>query len=115
MPLLVLIAAALVLAACLVLVLHPDYHAGLFGNIGLGLVAAAGVARAAGILEYGAEVHVTPVGVILWTGLAMFLSRHCWKFLQRWLAGGPSWYARGRAAAAAPAANDAPEKSLASP
>jgi hypothetical protein len=51
MTLVVFMAAALVLAVCMLLVLHRDYHAGLFGNLGLGMLALAAATRLAGILE----------------------------------------------------------------
>lgn len=101
MTFVVFVAAALVLVVCTLLVLHRDYHAGLFGNAGLGLVAIAAAARLAGILEQGNEMHITPVAVLLWSGLALFLVRHALKFLQRWLHRGPTWYGLPIAAAAA--------------
>jgi hypothetical protein len=96
MTLVVFMAAVLVLAVCMLLVLHPDYHAGLFGNTGLALIALAAVTRLAGILEYGSEVHITPLGVMLWIGLALFLGRHACHFLHRWATRGPTWYALRR-------------------
>jgi hypothetical protein len=44
-------------------------------------------------------VRVTPLGVLLWIGLALFLGRHACQFLHRWRAGGPTWYACRRAEA----------------
>jgi hypothetical protein len=99
MTMVVFVAAALVLAVCALLVLHRDYHAGFVGNLGLGMLALAAATRLAGILEQGGEVRITPLGVLLWIGLALFLGRHAFKFLHRWRAGGPTWYACRRAEA----------------
>lgn len=97
LPILVFLAAAVVLAVCVLLVLHPSYHAGLVGNLGLAMVALAAASRCAAIAEHGREVYITPQGVVLWIGLALFLGRHAWKFLQRWALAGPSWYTRAAA------------------
>lgn len=88
LALLVLIACVVVFLAALLFVLHRDYHAGFIGTLGLGLIALAAFARAHGIVgqweEQGLEaVRVTPPGVLLWIGLALFLGRQAYRFLTR--------------------------------
>jgi preprotein translocase subunit SecG len=92
MTFVVFVAAMVVLAVCALLVLHRDYHAGLSGNAGLGLLALVALSCLTGIIE--GEVRITPHAALLWIGLALFLGRHACKFLQRWLHRGPTWYAR---------------------
>lgn len=84
--LIVFFAAAIVFAVCVVLVFHPEYEDGVFGRLGLALLGIAAIARVLGIIGGwldDASFRITEVGLILWIGLAIFLSRHLYRFL-RW-------------------------------
>ena len=76
---------------CLVLVFHCHYEDGLFGRLGLVLIFGAAFVRGAGILEAGFDITVSRVGVLLWTGLALFLTRHLWRFLRWRRSGRHAW------------------------
>ena len=84
--------ASAVLGCCLLLVFNRDYHAGLVGKIGLGLVALAALSRVGALLEQGAHAWVSPQGVLVWVGLALFLGRHVVRYCIRARRRGPSWY-----------------------
>ena len=89
----VFIAAFVVLCACTVLVFHKDYASGFVGSIGLALIAVSATARLVILLENGiSPVRIPNIGVVLWIGLALFLGRLLWKFLNRARTRGPSWY-----------------------
>jgi hypothetical protein len=96
MTLLVLLVVAViaVLACCLLFVLHPEYHAGVVGNLGLCLIALASFSRLAVLLERGQVAYVSPQGVVLWIGLALFLGRHALKFALRAARRDSTWYRR---------------------
>jgi hypothetical protein len=81
--LIVTLASALVFAVCVLFVLHKQYHAGLFGNIGLCLIAIVAASRLASTLELGPEIRISPQGVLLWIGLALFFGRQALRFLWR--------------------------------
>lgn len=81
--LLVLIASASVAAVCVALVLHREYEDGLIGRISLACMGVAALARAASLLSGLGYVWVSPVGVLLWCGLAAFMVRHVYRFA-RW-------------------------------
>ena len=93
---LLVIAASTVLFCCVVLVFYRDYHAGAIGKFGLGMIALAAISRLYGLLEHGINSWVSPQGVMLWLGLALFLGRHVVKFAWRAAKRGPDWYPRCR-------------------
>lgn len=82
----------IVVACCFVLVFSREYHAGLVGKVGLGFVALAAFGRLAALWDRGLEAWVSPQGVMLWLGLALFIGRHAVKFLLRCSRRGPTWY-----------------------
>lgn len=80
---LVCLFTAVVLAVSLVLVFHSDYEDGLVGRLGLALIAFAAYSGFMRILDREFQAYVSPVWLLLWAGLALFLLRHLWRFL-RW-------------------------------
>lgn len=74
-----------------VITLHPKYHCGFVRVVGLGMIAVAGLSRAAK-LWLDPDAVVTHVGVLLWIGLFLFLGSHAWRFFSRYRRGGPCWY-----------------------
>lgn len=78
------IACVLVAGAAFLFVFHRDYHAGVLGTSGLAFICIAAASRALSIAEAGFEARVTPQGVMLWIGLALFLGRQAYRFLARW-------------------------------
>jgi hypothetical protein len=84
--------ASAVLACCVALVANRQYHAGLFGKVGLSLVAIAALSRLGALLEHGANAWVSPQGVLIWIGLALFLVRHTLRYFHRLMRGDPTWY-----------------------
>ena len=85
-------AVAAVFGCCFFLLFARDYHAGAFGTAGLGLVALAALGRLAGLWDRGLESYVSPQGVMLWLGLALFLGRHVLKFACRAARRDGTWY-----------------------
>ena len=79
----VLLAAGIVLAVCALLVFHKDYEDGLFGRLGLGLIGLASLARVLGIIEADFGARFSNIALVLWAGLALFLTRHAWRALWR--------------------------------
>jgi fructose-specific component phosphotransferase system IIB-like protein len=79
--LLLLLLTAVIVPVCVLLIFHPDYEDGFFGRIGLTLIGIAGFARLVSV--FGDAHPVTPIGMVLWLGVAIFLVRHCWRFLRR--------------------------------
>ena len=75
--------AAIVLVICVALIFHCHYEDGLFGRIGLIVMALASFARIAQVVEADFEIEVSRVGLALWAGLALFLGRHFYRFW-RW-------------------------------
>lgn len=87
---LVLISAGVVAVCSIYLTLHPEYHSGLFGTLGLGMMCLGAAARVGQLMErcmssgYECEaVRITPLTVLVWCGLALFMGRHCWRFFKR--------------------------------
>lgn len=66
---------------CTLLVFHPDYEDGLIGRLALSGMALAAVARVCDLVAYNGGT--SQIGSLLWMALAVFLSRHFWRFL-RW-------------------------------
>lgn len=97
---LVSLSAAVVLASCVVLALHKDYHCGVTGTLALALLAIAAVVRLHGIFEshdsYRAEV--TRLALFNWVGLALWLGRTVVHFLLRLRTAGQTWYQSRRSA-----------------
>lgn len=83
----VLIASFVVFMACAVLVFHREYEDGLFGRLGLGLIALGAAGRFLGLLDLilsgEAEIRFSNIALFVWIGLAIFLARHLYRFL-RW-------------------------------
>lgn len=77
------ISCVLVLVICTFLVLHPDYEDGLFGRIGLAMLAMGSAARLMGMLTSETGLTFNPIAFVIWIGLAIFFSRHVYRFL-RW-------------------------------
>lgn len=99
-------AALVVLLVAVFFALHCEYHAGLAGTVGLGLIAIAAVTRGSVIvdvwLEGRLDAQISPQGVMLWCGLALFLGRQAWTFYRRWRKGGGSFYTLARRGAPRP-------------
>lgn len=83
--------AIVALSCCVALVFHPDYDDGLFGRAGLVCIGVTAFARVMLVLTVGFP-HPTPVGVLLWLGVALFLGRHTWCFLLRARRRDETWY-----------------------
>lgn len=83
MVILVFIAATLVCGVCVILVFHKSYEDGLFGRISLAVIGLMAAARVLEILEEGSKVDISPIGGLLWLGLALFFGRHLYRFM-RW-------------------------------
>lgn len=94
-------AALLVLLVSVLFVLHCEYHAGFFGNVGLAFIGLAAFSRCTGIVDVWREgsldVYLTPTGVMMWCGTAIFLGRQAVVFLSRWLGRHPTWYSTKKA------------------
>jgi hypothetical protein len=75
--------AALVAAVSIILILHHEYEDGLIGRIALSGLGLGAIVRVTEIVSHGASLPVTPVGVLIWISLAMFLGRHLFRFI-RW-------------------------------
>jgi len=79
----VVAACALVVSiVCTILILHPKYDDGLMGRVALALIAIAGYARAAVMIQGNGEPS-SNIGALLWIGLCIFLCRHYRNFYQR--------------------------------
>jgi hypothetical protein len=89
---LLFIMSAVVLAASVLLAIHKDYHSGVFGTLGLGLLAVAAFSRVTHVLGGGSELHVSSTGVLLWFGLGSLLGHITVRFMIRVLRHGPLWY-----------------------
>ena len=79
-----LIAASIALIVCAVLIFHNDYEDGLFGRFGLALIGTACAVRVLGAIaaiETWTPIHISPMGLMLYTGIAIFLGRHLYRFL----------------------------------
>jgi hypothetical protein len=87
-----LVAACVVLLICVLLALHKDYHSGLAGTVGLGLLGIASFARVTAILTQTGPVVITPLAMMFWIGTALFLGQLAVNFLYRSVKRGPSWY-----------------------
>lgn len=83
--------AVLVAAVCVILVLHKDYEDGLVGRISLSFIGVAGVARAMQLIASEFDRAVSPIGVLLWIGLAIFFARHLYRFLRWRRSGDGDW------------------------
>ena len=74
--------AAVVAVVCWIFVFHKEYEDGLFGRIGLIVMAFASMARVAALVEADFVMPFNPIAAALWTGLALFLGRQLWRFLR---------------------------------
>jgi hypothetical protein len=75
--------AAIVASVAIILILHHEYEDGLVGRIALSGLGLGAIVRVTEIISHGASLPVTPVGVLIWISLAMFLGRHLFRFM-RW-------------------------------
>lgn len=80
---LTLVCATIVALVAVTLILHQEYEDGLVGRLGLCGICLGAIVRGSEIAALGAAVAVPPVGVLIWISLAVFLSRHLYRFL-RW-------------------------------
>ena len=90
--------AAIVAVICTVLVFHKDYEDGLLGRLGLAVMAIASLARLSHLVEHEFSRNVSPIGVMLWLGLAIFLGRHLYRFLRWRRSGEGDWRGADKAA-----------------
>ena len=93
------VASLVVLIVSTLLVLHQDYEDGLIGRVGLALMAMAAMARFAGVLDavwHGHGILISHVGIILWVGLAIFLTRHAYRFMSWRKTGKHEWKAAAK-------------------
>lgn len=92
-----IVCAFLVFACCTVLIFHHDYEDGLIGRIGLALMGLAAFSRVHNgfivVFLDGDVIPITNIGNLLWTGAAIFLTRHTARFLWRrqTMKGSPEW------------------------
>ena len=76
------ICAALVAVITITLILHHEYEDGLVGRLALSGIGLGAIVRFMEILSNGASMPVTPVGVLIWISLALFFSRHLFRFMK---------------------------------
>ena len=88
-----LLGAAAVLSCCFILVFNRDYDDGFFGRLGLTGIALVACSRIFSVL-HGDPNQTSPMGVLLWAGLALFLVRHTSSFLKRCRRKDHTWYIR---------------------
>lgn len=93
-PIVALICAALTGACCITLIFHKDYDDGIIGRIALGLMGFAAFARVTTPFFGLVPIMPTPVSVFLWSGIALFMTRHTMKFLIRSKKRDSTWYAQ---------------------
>lgn len=82
---LVTLASGIACAMAVMFVLHRDYEDGMLGRLALSMIGLAAVARflsGCDALVAGQAMSVTAVGSLLWFGVALFLSRHAWRFMK---------------------------------
>jgi hypothetical protein len=89
----VLVSATLVLICSLILVFHPEYEDGLIMRTGLALFGICAFSRVVRLLD-GSPDYLNPVAILLWTGLALFLGGHTYRFLKRAMWKPSTWYPR---------------------
>jgi hypothetical protein len=78
---LLFVATAPLTAICIHLVFHPQYEDGFFGRLGLSGIGITAFARAVSVFS---DAHpITPIGMVLWVSLSIFLLRHWWRFTHR--------------------------------
>jgi hypothetical protein len=96
----VVVCGLLVSLICTALVLHRDYEDGLIGRIGLAFIALACSARVMQIAVTALErwlqdidkpININPANALLLLGLAMFMTRHFYRFLRWRSAGAHDW------------------------
>lgn len=82
-------ATGTVIACCLILVFHPDFHTGPIGCAGLALIGVGAVIRFDAMIDSNAT---TRIGVLVWTGMALWLGQTLWNFLRRKHRKDSTWY-----------------------
>lgn len=65
---------------CAMLVWHARYEDGLIGRTGLGVLGLCATLVLAQTLRYEADFNPSTIGMM--AGMAVFLSRHAWRFLR---------------------------------
>lgn len=98
--LIVMPAAMIVLAICVILVLHPDYEDGLVGRIALALLGVGALARLLAMFSADRPLLFSPIALLIWAGLALFFARHFYRFMRRRKRGTGDWREAGKAATA---------------
>lgn len=84
----------------MVLIFHRDYSDDIFQRIACSLIAISAFARTIQLVApdpnsiFNATMvpGLSNVGVLLWVGLAMFFSSHCYRFLRRCKRKDDTWY-----------------------
>jgi|SRR5882672_6635300 len=89
---LTLIAACGVLFICILLALHKDYHSGVAGTFGLGLLAISAFARIMAVITHEGPVVVSNLAMFFWVGTALFLGQLAVNFLYRSAKRDTTWY-----------------------
>mgnify|MGYP001290541506 CR=1 FL=1 len=86
----IFLSTVLVLACAIILVFNKEYDDGVIGRLGLSLIGLAALARGMSILQHWEEHAVSPslistgssIALLLWSGIALFLIRHTYRFLR---------------------------------
>lgn len=69
---------------CIVLVFHKQYEDGLIGRLSLAILSLAAFSRGVNGMEaiwLHKDMHVSPQAFATWVALAMFFSRHVYRFM----------------------------------
>jgi hypothetical protein len=75
--------ALVVLAICMVLIFHPEYHDGLVRRIGLACLGLASWLRVLDILQNGWEHRpFSKMALLVWIGLVIFIGDHFYNFMR---------------------------------
>ena len=79
----IVITSAVIAAVAVFLVLHCEYEDGLLGRVALIVLALPNGLIVAEYLIDGTEYSLLPTTLLTQIGTALFLSRHCYRFM-RW-------------------------------
>lgn len=80
---LVMAAAAITLALCLLLVFHPDYQTGPLGAVAMGMIGLSALGRVMQLMEHPDPLRISPIALFLWVGVALLMVSLTWKFCVR--------------------------------
>lgn len=83
--------ATVVASIAIILILHHEYDDGLIGRVALSGLGLGAIVRVTEIISNGASMPVTPVGVLIWVALALFLGRHLRRFMKWKHSGDYDW------------------------